>query len=138
MKNKKAFTLIELLAVVILIGLIAVLIIPKIKTTIEDSKKNSGEISVKSLYRIATNYYLEKRGKGSSFDACEMDFENQTNTCEDFEMTGEKPSIGTLAIEKNGNIYINVKIDDYCYIKTPEQEDITITSYNENTCLIER
>ena len=58
--NTSALTLIELLAVIVIIGLLAVLIIPKAKRSIDDSKKNTSLISAQSLLRTSTNYYLEK------------------------------------------------------------------------------
>ena len=55
MKKNKAFTLIELLAVIIVIGLLALLLIPKVNSTIKDSKKNAGELSTQALARESDN-----------------------------------------------------------------------------------
>lgn len=104
MKNNEAFTLIELLAVIIVIGLLAVLIIPKVKSTIEDSTKSSAELSAQALLRNATNYYLEKKAQNNSFTECTYDFTNNTNTCNNFEFTGEAPTGGTLTINSKGEI----------------------------------
>lgn len=117
MKNNKAFTLIELLAVVIVIGLLVVLIAPKVKSTIEDSTKSSAELSAQALLRNATNYYLEKRAQNNNFEECTYDFTNNINTCNNFEFTGEAPTSGTLTInikgEISGTITFNKKYN-YC------------------------
>lgn len=41
MKNQKGFTLLEVLAVVIILGIVASIAVPAIADTIEDNKKNS-------------------------------------------------------------------------------------------------
>ena len=39
--NKKGFTLVELLAVIVILGLIAVILVPKVQGVVRDSKKNA-------------------------------------------------------------------------------------------------
>ena len=116
MNNNKAFTLIELIAVVIVIGLLSTLIIPKVKTTIDDSKKSSAELSAQSLLRNTTNYYLEKRAQ-NNFNECTYDFTNETNTCDDFEFMGDAPTSGSITINKYGEITGSVTFNkkyEYC------------------------
>lgn len=104
MKNNKAFTLIELLAVIIVIGLLAVLIIPKVKSTIEDSRKNSSELSAHALLRTSTNYYLEKRAQNNDFSECTYNFDTNSNSCTGLEFKGKAPTAGTLTINSKGEI----------------------------------
>ena len=54
--SKKGFTLVEVLAVIILLGLIAVIIIPNYNKSIEKSKKQSFEQSLNGLVRSIENY----------------------------------------------------------------------------------
>lgn len=42
--EEKGFTLIELLGAIVILGLLALLIVPKAKSAIEDSKKNNSRI----------------------------------------------------------------------------------------------
>ena len=132
--KKNAFTLIELLAVIIIIGLLAVIIIPKIGKTIEDSKKNTNEISAKSLVRYANSYYLEQRGSNKDFNGCQYNFENNSNTCAGFEFSGEKPETGSLNILEDGTVTMNIKLGDYCYLKDYNTDDVEILEYNEFSC----
>ena len=53
--NKKGFTLVEVLAVIILLGLIAAILIPNYNKTIEKSKKNSFKESLNGLVRTIEN-----------------------------------------------------------------------------------
>ena len=54
--SKKGFTLVEVLAVIILLGLIAVIIIPNYNKSVEKSKKQSFEQSLNGLVRSIENY----------------------------------------------------------------------------------
>ncbi len=54
--SKKGFTLVEVLAVIILLGLIAVIIIPNYNKSVEKSKKESFEQSLNGLVRSIENY----------------------------------------------------------------------------------
>ena len=132
--KKNAFTLIELLAVIILIGLLAVLIIPKINDTVSDARKNTNEVSTNALARTATNYYLEKKGFTNNISDCTYDFTNNINTCAGLEFTGKKPESGKLVIKKNGNVALSVKFDKYCYIKRYNKDEIEIIDNNNTQC----
>lgn len=108
--KKKGFTLVELLAVIILIGLIAVLVVPKVTKTLKDSKESVNKSSVNGLVRTANNYYIESKMKGS-FQGCSYNFTNNTNTCEGLEFTGEKPEKGKLNINEDGIVSLSVKFE---------------------------
>ena len=53
MNNKKAFTLIELLAVILIISLLSILIIPKIINILSDSEKTTNLTSAQNLVKAA-------------------------------------------------------------------------------------
>ncbi len=65
MKNK-GFTLVEVLAVIILLGLIAAIIIPNYNKSIENSKKKAFEESLNGLVRTIENY-VANNSNGSSY-----------------------------------------------------------------------
>lgn len=54
--NKKGFTLVEVIAVIVLLGLIAVILIPNYNKTLENSRKNSFKESLNGLVRTIENY----------------------------------------------------------------------------------
>ena len=123
---KKGFTLVELLAVITILGLLALLIVPKVQKTIKDSKKNIYESSAYALSREADNFYLAKKAELTSFDGCTYDFTNNSNTCDGFEFKGQKPDSGTLNIDKNGNVQFSVKFEKYCYVKQKKSDNIIV------------
>ena len=47
--NKKGFTIIELLAVIVVLSIILVIAVPRVLNVIEESKKKSFEISANKL-----------------------------------------------------------------------------------------
>ena len=132
--KKNAFTLVELLAVIIILGLIGLLIIPKVTETIKDSRKNTYEISANALSRTATNYYLDQKMQNKNIQSCTYDFTNNTNTCEGLEFTGKKPDSGKITINENGKIAMAIQFDKYCYIKRYKKNEIGITNYDPSTC----
>lgn len=132
--KKNAFTLIELLGVIILIGLLAVLIIPKVNKTIKDARTNTNEVSANALSRTATNYYLEQKTQTRNFQNCAYDFTNNINTCTGLEFTGQKPESGKLSIKKNGDVALAVQFEKKCYIKGYNKDKVEIIDYNESTC----
>lgn len=57
--NKKGFTLVELMGVIVILGLILVISIPTIINTLRESEIEEVEIFKQELYMAAESYYLE-------------------------------------------------------------------------------
>ncbi len=132
--KKNAFTLIELLATLIIIGLIATITIPKLNNTINDARINTNKVSVNSLSRTATNYYIEQKTKNKAFQSCIYDFTTNTNTCTGLEFTGKKPESGKISIKKTGEVALAVQFNKKCFLKSYYSDNIEIIDYNEETC----
>lgn len=56
--NKKAFTLVELLAVIIVLGILLVIIVPKIFSTISKSKEDIYKVKEDQMKKAAEDYTL--------------------------------------------------------------------------------
>ena len=105
--NKKAFTLVELLAVIIIIGLIAVITLPKISDSLENSKKNLSTTSAQGYTKTIDEYILkkqinkEKLNLSGTYNINENgDLYNESNEYE-LEYKGKKPTNGTLTYIDN-------------------------------------
>ena len=61
--NKKGFTLVELLAVIVILGVIASIGIFAINNTIKKSKEKSYQVTIKNVEAQASNYLMENSGK---------------------------------------------------------------------------
>ena len=95
MKSKKnGFTLVELLAVIAVLGLILIIAIPKVMDTLNTQKKRTLELTTKSIIKAAEEKYLENNAYGieeeitcesvtnitsSDFKSCNITFDEEGN-----------------------------------------------------------
>ena len=113
MSNKKGFTLIEILGVIVVLGLIAVIVTPKIIDTIKDSKKKSYNVSVNNLVKALSGIAVDRKANLVSFDGCSYNFDTRVNTCSDLEYSGELPTSGSISVDKDGHVFGSVGYDGY-------------------------
>ena len=130
--NKKGFTLIELLAVIIILGLLATIITPKITKTLKEAEAKTNMTSAQNLVKAAEYKVANNDIKGTNEDII-IDYTNNINT-NYLDYSGEKPEIGQVQIRYNGTIAMSLKFGDYCYTKGFNSDEITTTSYNDQTC----
>ena len=93
-RNKmKGFTLVELLAVIVILAIILVIAVPKVMSVIEDSKKATLESTAKMIASSAEKQKVQNTVLGNTdaitcdsvakinkldYDTCDIDFENNT------------------------------------------------------------
>lgn len=118
MKNmkKNGFTLMEVLGVVIILGVIGILIIPKVVNTIRESKKNSYNVSAKELVEAFNGYVLDLKATLTPFEGCFYDFESNVTTCNNFVFKGKKPDSGKITIDLEGVISGTIVFGDSSFI----------------------
>jgi bacterial surface protein 26-residue repeat/prepilin-type N-terminal cleavage/methylation domain len=80
MKKNKGFTLVEVLAVIIIIAVIGLITTPLILNVIEDSRKNAFKESAFALMRVADLAYTKIRKEEVDFDDSRLDYEKKTFT----------------------------------------------------------
>ena len=102
--NKKAFTLIELLAVIVILAIIALIAVPIIINIINGTKEKSKEIS-KDLYLKAVEQAILKKNLKEEFNPSTCTVQKDGNldcngTSLTVEVEGEKPCSGTITITK--------------------------------------
>ena len=68
MKNRNGFTLVELLAVIVILAIILVIAVPKIMTTIDDATRASLESSVKMVAAQVENQYTVAQTLSKEFN----------------------------------------------------------------------
>ena len=127
MKNKKALTLVELLAVIVILGLLMVIIVPKVTQTLKDAEKNTNMTSAENLVKAATLKATNNEMTGNS-ENIKINYttgENQNY----IDYTGEKPTSGQVQIKSNGEVAMAVRFGDYCYLKPYNSNDITSIPY---------
>jgi len=100
--KKNGFTLVELLAVIIILGLLALLIVPKVNSIVKESKVKSYEVSINNLVKSLNSIAIDKKANLISFNGCIIDFDNDNNTCTDLDYSGELPDSGSISVDGDG------------------------------------
>lgn len=134
-KNKKkikAFTLIELLSVIIIIGVLSVIIIPRVSTSIKDSSEKTNKASAEHLLSAAL-YKSVNNELPSKNENLIIDYDSEINI-EEIQYSGQKPEKGQVMILEDGHVVMAVKIKNMCYIKRYNSTEIETLPYDENTC----
>ncbi len=136
-KNKKGFTLVELLAVIIVLSILMVLIIPEVTKIIKKTQLKSIENSTQGLMRairIAKHEYaLDNEMEGLIFTFHDG---NEEANVPDLKLnyTGKKPQNGKIIIGISGKIGLVFHDGKYCIEKKYENDNIIITEKKLENC----
>jgi len=140
MKNK-AFTLIELLAVIVILAIIALIATPAVLNIIEDSRKGAAEASARNIVSAAKTYYMSETMKGNtpsnidlSTDTLKYDGDQATKGTITFEngKASGKMYVGGYCVEAavDGKVSSEKAEEDECEITVTPSEPTTYKKYN--------
>lgn len=120
MKNNKGFTLVELLAVIVILGVIGLIIVPIYNNIINNSKKQTFTDSVLVLIKEIEGYVISdtssKYTNEVSIDSLNLELNNYNITS------------GNFYVSNNFIILVNVTNDDYC--ANGDKNNLVITTGN--------
>jgi len=125
MKKKNGFTLVELLAILIILGIIAIITVPIITKTLKESRINAAQDSaygyVDAVNRLYYSNSLNKRD----------DVEDGVYTVSELKelgvsVTGSEPSEGWVELENNEVVSYSIKIGNYVITKYSDS-DMVVT-----------
>lgn len=128
--NKKAFTLIELLAVIVVLGIIMFLTIPKINDLYNKYKQKVYYESTNRLVKSFEEYYVRMVTKNMA-TGCSYEFFADYNDCTDFSFDGNRPIDGEIELSALGEINGCIIFDKYSY-----SIDNSIVSITESCSVI--
>ena len=131
-KRIKGFTLLELLAVVVLLGVIALVAIPAVINLINNGLKKSFLNSVHGVIKAGDLYYSSK-DLMDEFEGEEI-FEFPNNT-QGLEIKGQVPTSGSMMINEDGEIAIAASNGTYCIRKGYDEREV-VFDMNIEDCYI--
>jgi len=103
MENRKGFTLVELLAVIVVLGIILLIAVPQISKTIDESKKGIFASSAKTIAANAENMYLAHNTMGKKFEVtCDKVAEMSKDDYEKCEITMSQDGKATVYLKGAG------------------------------------
>lgn len=149
MKNKKGFTLVELLAVIVLLGLLAILITPKITETLKKQKKAIFTNSVEGIVNAINNDIADDSSistEMSQYRAYEFDVnklylivEDNMSKDESIEISGNiKNGTGRVVVTDVNKIALAITDGKYCAKKGANERNIKVTEMGaEDKCELE-
>ncbi len=149
MKNKKGFTLVELLAVIVLLGLLAILITPKITETLKKQKKAIFTNSVEGIVNAINNDIADDSSistEMSQYRAYEFDVnklylivEDNMSKDESIKISGNiKNGTGRVVVTDVNKIALAITDGKYCAKKGANERDINVTEMGaEDKCELE-
>ena len=124
-KNKKGFTLLELLVVVLIIGILAAIAMPQYKRAVMKARLSTGIPLTESLFQAEQAYYLAHNEYALNLDDLDLEVPHD-DSCErwqDSTGSGYTCNWGSLNIQGNGTSFVflyppiwDADGDDYkCY-----------------------
>ncbi|MBK5274443.1 MAG: type II secretion system major pseudopilin GspG [Desulfuromonadales bacterium] len=122
LKNRNGFTLIEIMVVIVILGLLAALVGPKLMGRTDDAKVTDARVQIKNIETALKLYKLDN----GSYPATEQGLSALV----------EKPTVGVIPkTYKDGGYLESKKVpkdpwgNDYLYISPGEHGDYDLFSY---------
>ena len=110
LKTRKAFTLVELLAVIVILAIIALISTPIILGIIDKARRGAFEDSAYGIFDAGRQYYIKQMVKPEGVG-------NQTIVfpkAEGLKFSGERPDGGFLEVNSDGYMYLYMYNEEYC------------------------
>ncbi len=137
-EKNRGFTLIEMLAVIVVLALIMVIAVPLVLKTIEGVKQGAFKNSAYAMVKAAELEYAKQVLQGT-FEEIIYTYENGEETSsinKELEIKGEKPKNGEIRINKEGEIALAIHDGTYCAEKGYGETEVIVTQKEINECII--
>lgn len=124
--RKSGFTLVEMLATVIILSLIALITIPQIMKVLNNSQKDSFMDSATGLLESAELYNSEHAGEKTHLN---LGIEEELRK---LKFKGTPPIGGSLKINENGDMSLAMYNKKWCAVKNIFDNSVEVTSIQQN------
>jgi len=128
--KEKGFTLVELLAVIIILAVIALIATPLVLDVVDDAKKSAFESGVYGVIESIKLDISDNILKGESL-INEYNFPTS-----ELELQGIQPEGGIAKTDRKGKVSIAVYDEKWCATKAYDEGTLTVTDYVEGECII--
>ncbi len=129
---KKAFTLVELLAIIVILGVIAIVSIPAINDMLESQKEDEYDKFVKDLYLVAENYVTIESSIKANLNKNDNIFINIGDLINEGYITHEIVNPKTEEVIDSSDTIKVIKNDDNSLSFEYYDFDITTDAYPQN------
>lgn len=151
---KNAFTLIELLAVIVVLAIIATITTPVVQGVINSAREKAFKDDAISLYKASQNYYssatldddvklpllvtFNDKKETNKFMTSKNKCDSKTDRM--IEYSGKNPDSGNIYIDKEGNIEIAIynKQTRICAKKGTKDKTFTYTKGDGKSCKLNK
>lgn len=131
----KGFTLIEILAVIVILAIILLISVPMINGIIGAVKRSAFETSVGMIVRSAE---LDIMSPNSSYaNGATVTYVDGVAVGTDLPYSGERPQSGTININTKGEVELALYDGEYCATKTYSTKKINTFKSTEEECVID-
>ena len=118
---KKGFTLVELIAVIVILSIIALISTPAVLSVIEETKINNYRHSMYGLLRAVEEDHTASGVMTTEYIIVDGVVEP------DIDFTGDlSGSNGTITYDENEKTTLTIDNGTYCATKAPEKKQITV------------
>ncbi len=127
--KKRGFTLVELLAVIIIIGVVALITVPSVNSILERSRKGAFRSSANGILRsIQTSKVYQDELVIDDYKTYTIDDSKIYHNDEELKniTSGEILGDGIVVVNRIGEIYIKYENDKYCATKNFDETEVKI------------
>lgn len=126
-KKSKGFTLVELIATIIIIGVLLLIIIPTVSDTLKKSEKNTFAASARGVIRAGNDFFAST---GFTYD----DGDCISATSDELEMDKDQQIIGGSVCYINGQTYLK-RVTDGKYCATGNSDTLSVFECDKTVTL---
>lgn len=138
--KRNAFTLVEVLAVIIIIAIVATITIPLILNVIDESKKGAFKNSAYGIVKAAELSYTKDVLSGNTKELSFTYIDgNEISSVKDrkLEYKGNKPEKGIVIVNEKGQVGLAIQSEKWCAQKSFTESEVIVLEVGSNECMFD-